>query len=169
MAVLLLRLGHRPLRDQRTTTHCALVARAFGADGMWYTGEKDTGMEEAILGVARTWGGLFFVRHADSWKTVIQAHRAFASVHLTVYGLPYQTVVPLLRKKRNLLLIVGGGKVPKEVYQTGDYNVAVTGQPHSEVAALAILLDRLGRGARFPGAKLKVVPQERGKKVVSLR
>ncbi|MEM2376537.1 MAG: tRNA (cytidine(56)-2'-O)-methyltransferase, partial [Sulfolobales archaeon] len=33
MKVFVLRLGHRPLRDKRVTTHVALTARAFGANG----------------------------------------------------------------------------------------------------------------------------------------
>ncbi|MGI0148094.1 MAG: tRNA (cytidine(56)-2'-O)-methyltransferase, partial [Thermoplasmata archaeon] len=32
--VTVLRLGHRPSRDKRVTTHVALVARAFGAAGI---------------------------------------------------------------------------------------------------------------------------------------
>jgi tRNA (cytidine56-2'-O)-methyltransferase len=49
--------------------------------------------------------------------------------------------------------------------------VAVGNQPHSEVAALAILLDRLGHGKaldqlEFPGGKIKVIPCARGKNVV---
>ena len=32
--VIILRLGHRPERDKRITTHVALTARAFGAEGM---------------------------------------------------------------------------------------------------------------------------------------
>ena len=31
--VYVLRIGHRPGRDKRITTHVALVARAFGANG----------------------------------------------------------------------------------------------------------------------------------------
>jgi len=50
-----------------------------------------------------------------------------------------------------------------------DFNVAVGNQPHSEVAALAVFLDRLTEGeglrAQFDG-RLKVLPCERGKRVV---
>lgn len=168
MALVLLRLGHRQQRDQRITTHCALTARAFGAVGMWYTGEKDPGMEESVKKVAGHWGGRFFVRHSESWKSVLKLMKkqGFASAHLTVYGLPYQKQVPALKRKRNILLMVGGGKVPSEVYQAADWNIAVTGQPHSEVASLAVILDRLGRTGRFAGAELRVVGQERGKLVV---
>ncbi len=68
----------------------------------------------------------------------------------------------------DLLVVVGAGKVPGEVFEMADLNVAVGSQPHSEVAALAVLLDRLlkGKGIRrkFSG-RLKVVPSPRGKVV----
>ncbi|MCG7848715.1 MAG: tRNA (cytidine(56)-2'-O)-methyltransferase, partial [ANME-2 cluster archaeon] len=33
MNIVVLRLGHRPERDQRVTTHVGLTARALGASG----------------------------------------------------------------------------------------------------------------------------------------
>lgn len=69
----------------------------------------------------------------------------------------------------DLLAIVGAEKVPKEVYNLANYNLAVTNQPHSEVAALAIFLHDLLEGKElnrdFSDAELKVVPQEEGKKL----
>lgn len=38
-----------------------------------------------------------------------------------------------------------------------------TNQPHSEVAALGVLLNRLGIKTSFKKARLKIIPQERGK------
>jgi tRNA (cytidine56-2'-O)-methyltransferase len=69
-------------------------------------------------------------------------------------------------------VLVGSQKVPSEFYsiEVSDFNVAVGNQPHSECAALAIFLDRyfLGKslGKSFENAKLRIVPQERGKKIV---
>jgi tRNA (cytidine56-2'-O)-methyltransferase len=55
------------------------------------------------------------------------------------------------------------------MYDLADWNVAVGNQPHSEVAALAILLDRLFEGKElrreFEGG-LKIVPSPFGKKVL---
>ena len=34
--VYVLRLGHRPQRDKRISTHVALTARAFGAKGIYF-------------------------------------------------------------------------------------------------------------------------------------
>ena len=39
--------------------------------------------------------------------------------------------------------MVGAEKVPREIYELADYNVAVGSQPHSEISALAIVLDRI--------------------------
>ena len=68
-----------------------------------------------------------------------------------------------------MLIVVGGMKVPGEVYDLADWNVAVTSQPHSEVSALAVFLHELfgGRelGAVFGDARLRIVPQTRGKSV----
>jgi len=69
-----------------------------------------------------------------------------------------------------VLVIVGGEKVPFEVYQEMDYNIAVTSQPHSEISALAVFLDRLFAGKElekgFSGATRAIVPQKCGKKIV---
>jgi len=170
MAVSVLRLGHRIYRDQRITTHVFLTARAFGAKEGFYTGQLDKSMEESIERVSKDFGGKFCVRHEESWKPFLTAwKRSGGSIaHLTVYGMPVERTVRQIRVKRKLLVIVGGEKVPPEVYQMADWNVSVGNQPHSEVAALAIFLHQLAQGkpAKFSKAKVKVVPQERGKKVL---
>jgi len=71
-----------------------------------------------------------------------------------------------------LLVVVGAEKVPGELFELADFNVAVGNQPHSEVAALAVFLDRLFGGEElrreFPGARRRIVPSERGKRVLEL-
>jgi len=63
--------------------------------------------------------------------------------------------------------------VPWALYERADYNVAVTNQPHSEVAGLAVFLDRLFDGAElereWAGADRSVVPEATGKTVVDAR
>ena len=54
-----LRLSHRKKRDIRITTHVALVARAFGASGMYYSGDYDASLEQSIKKVTMMWGGNF--------------------------------------------------------------------------------------------------------------
>jgi tRNA (cytidine56-2'-O)-methyltransferase len=85
-----------------------------------------------------------------------------------MYGLPFQKQIAKIRKHKNILLVFGGEKVPMEVYHESDYNIAVTSQPHSEVAAIAVFLDSYFQGRelnkKFPGGKLKMIPQKCGKK-----
>jgi len=169
--ITILRLGHRIFRDQRITTHCALAGRALGADSMVYTGQRDQETEQSVSKVVAQWGGSFSIRHSSSWKREMDGFRGM-KVHLTVYGLPFQDMMAEIRKRgrNNIMIIVGGEKVPPEVYKEADYNLSVTTQPHSEVASLALFLHEYHGGKElareFPKASLKVVPQERGKKTV---
>jgi tRNA (cytidine56-2'-O)-methyltransferase len=75
-------------------------------------------------------------------------------------------------KKKDLLVIVGGSKVPGKVYELSDVNISVTSQPISEISALSYFLDYLFErkflDKEFKGAKLKIVPQKKGKKVLKL-
>jgi tRNA (cytidine56-2'-O)-methyltransferase len=167
MSISILRLGHRPARDKRISTHVGLVARAFGADNIFYSGIRDSSFEKSITSATRQWGGPFGVAHVRSWKAFLKEWKG-KSLHLTMYGMPVQKKIAAIRKEKDLLIIVGGEKVPWEVYQMADWNVGVTNQPHSEVAALAVFLHEYFRGReldrKFKDPLRKVVPQERGKK-----
>ena len=55
--VVVLRLGHRPERDQRVTTHVGLAARAFGEKGMLLAAE-DAGVVQTLRDVVERWGGI---------------------------------------------------------------------------------------------------------------
>ncbi|HEY6884329.1 MAG TPA: tRNA (cytidine(56)-2'-O)-methyltransferase, partial [Nitrososphaeraceae archaeon] len=74
-----------------------------------------------------------------------------------------------LRKEDRILVIIGAEKVPRETYDLADYNIAIGNQPHSEIAALAIFLDRIFSSKQlkkaFRGAKLKIIPMIKGKMV----
>lgn len=169
MTISILRLGHRIFRDARITTHCALAGRALGASGMIYTGEKDSNTETSVRKVCDQWGGNFSIRHSDNWKKEIVNFKG-TKVHLSVYGIPFQKKISEIRKEKNILVVVGGEKVPPEIYHESDYNIAVTSQPHSEIASLALFLHEYYRGKeldkKFSEVKLRVVPQEHGKKVL---
>lgn len=161
-----LRLGHRPFRDKRVTTHVALVARAFGAAGMVME-EADDRVEESIRDVVENWGGEFFIQEAN-WRDYLRDWRGL-KVHLTMYGLPVDEVIREIRDAgRDVLVIVGAEKVPGEVFRLADYNVAIGNQPHSEISALAIFLDRLSEGRElikdFNG-KMRIVPSAKSKRV----
>ena len=56
--IAVLRLGHRPDRDKRITTHVGLVARAFGADAVYIT-TRDIHLEKSLEGVVNRFGGDF--------------------------------------------------------------------------------------------------------------
>ncbi|MDI6884193.1 MAG: tRNA (cytidine(56)-2'-O)-methyltransferase [Hadesarchaea archaeon] len=168
--VVVLRMGHRPRRDKRVTTHIGLVARALGADGMILADIKDRGIEESIRRVTQLWGGPFFVRTGEPWKGVIKKWRSTGGlvIHLTMYGLPLGDLLWKVRD-RDLLIVVGAEKMPGELFEAADLNLAVGHQPHSEVAALAVFLDRLFGGAElkkeFKNKKLRIIPSPKGKKV----
>ena len=176
--IVVLRLGHRPERDKRITTHVALTARAFGADGIIIAAEEDEHVKESVEDVVRRWGGPFEIEFNPSWKRIMREWKAGGGViaHLTMYGIHIDDALPVIKEDlktgRDLMVVVGAEKVPREVYEMADYNVAVGNQPHSEVAALAVFLDRLlgGEGLRkeFKDARLKIIPQERGKRVIEL-
>ncbi len=170
MKIFVLRLGHRKERDKRVGTHCGLVARAFGASGMVYSGEKDAQMESSLKKVVRQWGGPFFVKYEKNWKRFFKKFRGI-KIHLTMYGMPLQKNIDELRKsKKSMLIVVGSEKVPGEIYGTADYNIAITSQPHSEVAALALFLHEFSvkKEKKFAKAKLRILPQESGKRVIKV-
>ena len=62
-----LRLGHRPERDKRITTHVALTARAFGAQGI-KVGTKDASLEESVNDVVKRFGGDFSIESGVNWR-----------------------------------------------------------------------------------------------------
>ncbi|MEM4726173.1 MAG: tRNA (cytidine(56)-2'-O)-methyltransferase, partial [Nitrososphaerales archaeon] len=170
-----LRLGHRFVRDDRLTTHVGLVARAFGASGIYIVG-GEAFVKASIDKVTETWGGPFTVELVEDWRTLIRSwkNKDGLVVHLTMYGVPVDEVIDEIRSaNKELLIVVGAEKVPKEIFHEADYNVAIGNQPHSEAAALAVFLDRLYRGEEFKKSfnhsKLRIMPSSRGKKVVSLK
>ncbi|MEN6517844.1 MAG: tRNA (cytidine(56)-2'-O)-methyltransferase [Methanospirillum sp.] len=166
--VAVLRLGHRPERDQRVTTHVGLTARALGARRMFLAAD-DAGVIASIGDVVERWGGGFEAENGVKWRRCIADWKAAGGtvVHLTMYGLNLPDVIDEVRSRDRVLVVVGAEKVPGEVYGLADFNVAVTNQPHSEIAGLAVFLDRIFEGheleASFPGARIRVVPAAHGK------
>jgi tRNA (cytidine56-2'-O)-methyltransferase len=175
--VVVLRWGHRPQRDARLTSHIALTARALGASGTLLSDIEDKKLKETVEKVTGNWGGKFFFEMGKKWKSAVRDWKTKGGivVHLTVYGENIQTS-PVLDKIRrtgkDVLVLVGSQKVPGAFFSdnVSDFNVAVGNQPHSECAALAVFLDRFFEGKElskgFKKAKIKVVPQERGKKTI---
>lgn len=168
--VVVLRMGHRPGRDDRMTSHVALTARAFGADRVIL---EDVAAEarSTVDAVTEQFGGPFVAETTDSPTGVLQDFDG-TIVHLTMYGERIQDVCEEIRVAHRvgpLLVVVGAEKVPFEVYKIADWNVGITNQPHSEIAALAVFLDALFEGREldreFADADKRVIPTERGKQV----
>ena len=179
--VIILRLGYRLGRDPRITTHLALVARALGANRFLFSGDDDERLAENIGSVNQRFGGDMVVEHVKSpmaWlrKFVgdgIDGNPPGIAVHLTMYGASYRSVTPTIRRDRPLVVVVGGAKVPSEVFQISQYNLAVGNQPHSEVAALALFLDGwYGSGSVeriLDGGELIINPSNTGKDVTDTK
>ena len=174
--IFVLRMGHRLHRDFRITTHCALVARAFGADGIIISGDEDNDIIKSVEKINASWGGKFEARYDRNWKSVIKDWKKRGYMILTtMYGINLPDAEKIIKKDsagKDVLLVVGSEKMPSEIFHIANLNVAVTNQPHSEVAAIAMILDRLFVGMElrrnFRNAKMKIKPQEKGKRVVSL-
>jgi tRNA (cytidine56-2'-O)-methyltransferase len=171
MRIEVLRLGHRPQRDKRITTHVCLTARALGAARVRIA-EEDAGVVRGVQDVAKRFGGDFVVESGTGWRAPLCDWQAAGGqvVHLTMYGRPLGAAVQdVVADPRDVLVVVGAEKVPAEVFGLADHNIAVGNQPHSEVAALALLLDRLRGGAwerdAFAGAEVEVMPSARGKQL----
>jgi tRNA (cytidine56-2'-O)-methyltransferase len=172
-----LRLGYRKGRDPRITTHLALVSRALGATRFLLAGDKDQELFANINSVNERFGGEMDCEHVGggmSWlKRFSQVDAGDGQpgvvVHLTMYGEPYRCVLPQIRRDRPVTVVVGGAKVPGDVFEFAHYNVAVGNQPHSEVAALALFMEAwYGEGGterHFPNARLVIEPSARGKSV----
>ena len=171
MDIVVLRLGHRPGRDQRVTTHVGLTARALGAAGMLLA-SNDTDVIRSLNEVTQRWGGDFITRLADSWKREIHdwKGRGGKVVHLTMYGQNLPDIIDKISNESSIMVVVGAEKVPPDIYQMADWNVAIGSQPHSEIVSLAVFMDRVhaAQGTdslkqEFAGGILNITPSKRGK------
>jgi tRNA (cytidine56-2'-O)-methyltransferase len=174
MKVNVLRLDHRRVRDARITTHVCLTSRAFGASKVILSGDEDKKIMENVRDVVKRWGGDFEIDYVKKWDKFIDnwKNNGGEVVHLTMYGEPVQKVTSKIRESsRDKLVVVGGSRVPSKVYNEADWNVSVTNQPHSEVAALSIFLHTLFEGEEydidFNDSELKVIPTAHGKQVIT--
>jgi tRNA (cytidine56-2'-O)-methyltransferase len=172
--IIVLRYGHRKKRDYRVTTHCCLVARAFNAKEIIISGEEDKALIETINEMQKKWGNAIKISFTNSWEKELKKfkEKGYKAIHLTMYGENINTAIKKI-KGNKFLVIIGSKKVEKKVYDLADYNIAIGNQPHSEIAALAIFLDRI-----FKGKELTIKPKNqkiiikgniKGKKIVKKR
>jgi len=171
MVIEVLRIGQRLVRDDRVTTHVVLVSRAFGASKI-FMNEVNPEIKDTLDKINRTWGGNFEIEFFDDWKKIIKSKKANSVkiVHLTMYGENITNIESKLQNEERLLIVVGAEKVPREVFEIADYNVAVGNQPHSEISALTIVLDRIQKGkqfsAKFENPAREIIPTKKGKNVM---
>ncbi len=135
-------MGHRVFRDSRVTTHVCLTARALGANGVIIADKEDKTVEATIREVVKRFGGNFSI------ESVIQE---------------------INNANGGILVVVGSEKMPGEVFKLADWNVSVTNQPMSEVAALAVFLDwhlqHRALDKTFPNGQVEIVPSSNQKLV----
>jgi tRNA (cytidine56-2'-O)-methyltransferase len=173
--LMVLRIGHRFFRDSRVTTHVCLTARALGADGVIIADRVDKTVEATIREIGKRFGGEFSIESGKPWKKTIRDWKEEGGkvVHLTAYGLRLPDMIQEIHKSNgDILVIVGSEKMPGEVFKLADWNVSVTNQPMSEVAALAVFLDwHLQHGAfdkAFPNGQVEIVPSSDRKNIQHL-
>jgi len=96
MEIEVLRIGQRVVRDDRVTTHVALVARSFGAQKI-YMNEVNPEIKHTISDINKTWGGNFKIEIISEWKKIVKEKKnaAVKIVHLTMYG---QNIIMLKQK-----------------------------------------------------------------------
>ena len=170
MNIEVLRIGQRVVRDDRVTTHVALVARAFGASKI-YMNEINPEILDTLNKINDTWGGKFTIEFITKWKDVINSKKNSSKiVHLTMYGENINEIESDIQKEENVLIVVGAEKVPRAIYEKADFNISISNQPHSEISALAIVLDRLHKGKqfdmKFENSVRRIIPTKKGKKVI---
>ena len=170
-----LRLGHRLGRDPRITTHLALVSRAMGANNFVLAGDEDEKLFSNIHSVNERFGHGLSCRYEKSpmrmLREIVNSDEESKPIiiHLTMYGEPFKEVIPNIPKDKPVVVVVGGAKVPGELFKISDFNIAVGNQPHSEVAALALFLDSWtdgeGFNREFSEPQLVISPSKSGKDV----
>jgi len=164
-----LRIGHRPERDKRITTHVALTARAFGASKV-YISNPDSRVIKSVEEVVTKFGGDFRICPTNNPKKIVKSSKSII-VHLTMFGLSIdENVKSIKNEDKDILFVVGAEKVPPWVFELADYNISVGNQPHSEVAALAIAMNKLNSesyNTNFKG-KLSVIPSATHREMTEL-
>jgi len=129
--------------------------------------------------VNRRFGPGCRLEHIRDWAGFIRRWEG-PSVHLTMYGKTLDETIESLHRSTDIdfgeckcepdiLVVIGSEKVQRKVYELADHNTSIGNQPHSEIAALSVFLDRLFKGKQFNReyeGEWKILPDLRGKTVV---
>src|SRR3989338_1147566 len=108
MAIEVLRLNHRIARDKRISTHVALTARAFGAGKIYYSGDKDSNLDNSVNKITEKFGGPFKIEHTENGIKLLKEknNNGFFIVHLTVYGKDFKKYQNKVKNKNMIIVVV---------------------------------------------------------------
>ena len=125
--VSVLRLGHRVDRDKRMTSHLGLTARALGANRVILAGDNDKTPLETWRSVTSRFGGDFECRYEPKPMKWLKSFSKSGGkiVHLTMYGKSWKESVGEIPREGNVVIVVGGTKVPGELFGIADYNLSL--------------------------------------------
>lgn len=170
----ILRLSHRIHRDIRLSSHIALTCRAFNCSKMYYSGDKDSSLENTLVEINKKFGSNFTIEHIKNPEKLINDKKNddYKIIHLTMYGISVKKKIDVIKEEEKILIIIGSEHVPGVYYESADYNISITSQPISELSALTIFLHEYFGGKEldieFEDAKVRIISQEKGKKVINL-
>ena len=165
----ILRLSHRIHRDIRISSHIALTCRAFNCNKMFYSGQKDSSLENTLIEINKKFGSNFKIEYKKNPEKLIVEKKKdnYTVIHLTVYGISIKNKINDIRKYKKILIIIGSEHVPGIYYKISDFNISITNQPISELSALTVFLHEYFQGkelgTEFENAKIKIMPSEKGK------
>ena len=127
--------------------------------------------------IVSEWGGDFKLKMIpyNGWNAVLNhwKEKKKKIIHLTMYGenlISFEKTEEFRKIKdqsQNLMIVLGGEKVPGKVFQYADWNIAINNQPHSEVSSLAVFLDHFISNAleiKFDNPKKRISPSLTGLK-----
>lgn len=69
-----LRIGQRVVRDDRVTTHVALVSRAFGASKI-FMNEINPEIKHTLQRVNKSWGSNFEIEYIENWRALLKSKK----------------------------------------------------------------------------------------------
>ena len=165
--------AERTWLHRRDTTARLVGISDIGVSPWFYSRKSTDGsptLDDAITEYERDLGRqVRKLREAPPRAPIDASLAAETVIHLTMYGEPWRETVESIPRDAPTVVVVGGTKVPGELFRIADHNVSIGNQPHSEVAALAVFLESwigsIDESIRFAGGEIEVVPSERAKRV----
>lgn len=146
----------------------AMVARAFGASNITFSPNERQAkkLSRYCQNVSKKWGGKFGVSFTDNWKSVVSEKKNYLKIYLTRYGVPMKDLGYQIKTYKNVLVVVSFSESIKPLYDSADFNVSLSVQPHSCASSIAIFLHEFYQGRElamhFENAMYKINPDQHG-------